>query len=100
GGEGFGGDVALCHGDLGNLELVVQAGERLGDPRWRLQSDRLAALILESIDREGWRCGVLLGVESPGLMTGLAGIGYGLLRLAEPTCVPSVLVLEPPRLQM
>jgi Lanthionine synthetase C-like protein len=37
-----------------------------------------------------------LGVESPGLMTGLAGIGYGLLRLAEPTRVPSVLVLTPP----
>jgi len=29
-------------------------------------------------------------------MIGLAGIGYGLLRLAEPTRVPSVLVLEPP----
>jgi len=34
-----------------------------------------------------------------GLMTGLAGIGYGLLRLANPDRVPSVLVLEPPRLE-
>jgi lantibiotic modifying enzyme len=33
----------------------------------------------------------------PGMMTGLAGIGYGLLRLAEPERVPSVPVLEPPR---
>ena len=62
------------------------------------EADRRAALILEEIDREGWLCGVPLGVESPGLMTGLAGIGYGLLRLAEPTRVPSVLVLEPPML--
>jgi hypothetical protein len=31
------------------------------------------------------------------LMSGLAGIGYGLLRLAEPTQIPSVLVLEPPK---
>jgi lantibiotic modifying enzyme len=30
-------------------------------------------------------------------MTGLAGIGYGLLRLADPQSVPSVLTLEPPR---
>jgi hypothetical protein len=37
-----------------------------------------------------------LAVETPGLMTGLAGIGYGLLRLAVPTRVPSVLVLEGP----
>jgi hypothetical protein len=35
-------------------------------------------------------------VESPGLMTGLAGIGYALLRLAEPHRVPSVLGLAPP----
>jgi lantibiotic modifying enzyme len=29
-------------------------------------------------------------------MTGLAGIGYELLRLAEPDKVPSVLTLAPP----
>jgi type 2 lantibiotic biosynthesis protein LanM len=98
--EGFGRNLSLCHGDLGNLEFVVQAGERLDDPRWRLRADRLAAQILESIDHEGWRCGVPLGVESPGLMTGLAGIGHGLLRLAEPARVPSVLVFESPVLRV
>ncbi|HLX06850.1 MAG TPA: hypothetical protein VKY89_03195 [Thermoanaerobaculia bacterium] len=30
-------------------------------------------------------------------MDGLAGIGYGLLRLAAPELVPSVLLLEAPR---
>jgi lantibiotic modifying enzyme len=94
--EGFGQNHSLCHGDLGNLDFVMQAAEGLGDPRWRPQANRRAALILEGIDREGWLCGVPLRVESPGLMTGLAGIGFGLLRLAEPTRVPSVLVLEPP----
>jgi len=29
-------------------------------------------------------------------MNGLAGIGYGLLRLVHPDRVPSVLVLDPP----
>ena len=58
--------------------------------------NRIAAIILESIDQDGWLCGNPLGVESPGLMTGLAGIGYELLRLAEPTVVPSVLALAPP----
>ncbi|GER91730.1 hypothetical protein KDW_58920 [Dictyobacter vulcani] len=37
-----------------------------------------------------------LSIETPGLMTGLAGIGYELLRLAEPERVPSVLVAAPP----
>jgi type 2 lantibiotic biosynthesis protein LanM len=94
--QGFGDNHSLCHGDLGNLELLVQAGETLAGPPWRAEVDRLAALILESISRDGWRCGNPLRVESPGLMTGLAGIGYGLLRLAEPARVPSVLLLEPP----
>jgi lantibiotic modifying enzyme len=36
-------------------------------------------------------------VETPDLMVGLAGIGYELLRLAEPSVVPALLTLEPPR---
>jgi len=96
--EGFGSNHSLCHGDLGNLELLLQASEILGDPQLRSQTNRLAGAILDSISKYGWLCGNPLGVESPGLMTGLAGIGYGLLRLAEPKRVPSVLVLEPPKL--
>ena len=76
----------------------LQASQTLDDPQWKTQVDRLAAIILESIDQHGWLCGVPLGVETPSLMTGLAGIGYGLLRLAEPTRLPSILVLAPPTL--
>jgi lantibiotic modifying enzyme len=83
----------------GNLDFVVQAAEKFGDPRWRALANGRAARILESIEREGWLCAVPLGVESPGLIAGLAGIGYGLIRLAEPTRVPTVLVLEPPPLR-
>src|SRR3954453_8737605 len=91
---GFGWNHSLCHGDLGNLEFLVQAGERLGEARGGSRADRLAAMTVESIDREGWLCGVPAAAESPGLMTGLAGIGYGLLRLAEPARVPSLLILK------
>jgi type 2 lantibiotic biosynthesis protein LanM len=95
--RGFGYNHCLCHGDLGNIELLLQAGVKLEEPRWRAEAARVAAIVLESIDRNGWLCGNPLGVESPGLMTGLAGIGYALLRLAEPKRVPSVLALSPPR---
>lgn len=96
--HGFGSNHSLCHGDLGNLEFLLQASQILDDPQWKSYVERLAAIILESIERHGWLCGVPLGVETPGLMTGLAGIGYQLLRLAEPERVPSVLALEPPKL--
>ena len=49
------------------------------------------------MEEHGWRCGVPLDVETPGMMDGLAGIGYELLRLAEPSQIPSVLILEEPR---
>jgi lantibiotic modifying enzyme len=55
-----------------------------------------AARALSSIEQQGYVPGTPLGVQTPGLMTGLAGIGYQLLRLAEPESVPAVLLLAPP----
>ena len=94
--EGFGGNHCLCHGDLGNLEAVYLAGERLGEPRWLDAARRQAARLIHQGSERGWLCGLPRGTETPGLMMGLAGIGYGLLRLAAPERVPSVLLLAPP----
>jgi lantibiotic modifying enzyme len=93
---GFGYNHCLCHGDLGNLEFLMQAGSAMAESAWGEKARGLAAGILKTITREGWLCGNPLALESPGLMTGLAGIGYGLLRCAEPAGVPSVLALAPP----
>jgi type 2 lantibiotic biosynthesis protein LanM len=94
--EGFGGSHCLCHGDLGNVEALLVAGEVLQEPRWRrLALERAAGILQEA--REGcWRCGLPRNTETPGLMMGLAGIGHGLLRLAAPERVPSVLTLALP----
>jgi lantibiotic modifying enzyme len=43
-----------------------------------------------------WLTGIPYAIETPGLLTGLSGIGYALLRLAEPEKVPSVLLPAPP----
>jgi type 2 lantibiotic biosynthesis protein LanM len=94
--EGFGGSHCLCHGDLGNLDLLLVAARELGDRSLEEKAGRLAAGILASIEDQGPRCGGRAGEEIPGLMTGLAGIGYGLLRAADPEHVPSVLLLEMP----
>jgi type 2 lantibiotic biosynthesis protein LanM len=91
--KGFGTNHSLCHGDLGNLDLLLQAAA-VFDAGWNEEATRVIDTVVESISREGWLCGVPLGVETPGLMTGLAGIGYGLLRAAFPDRVPSVLMLE------
>lgn len=94
--QGFGINHSLCHGDLGNLELLLSAEQILGEPRYRELAQTYTAMLLKSVEREGWLTGIPLGVESPGLMTGIAGIGYQFLRLAAPQQVPIVLTLDSP----
>ncbi len=93
---GFGLNHSLCHGDLGNLETLLVATQKLADSSYAEHLNYFTALILDSIEQDGWLTGIPLGIEAPGLMTGLAGIGYELLRLAEPQQVPSVLLAAPP----
>jgi class II lanthipeptide synthase len=50
--------------------------------------------MLVGIAEYGWSCGLPLSSQTPGLMVGLAGLGYGLLRAADPGHVPSVLTLQ------
>ena len=94
---GFAMNHSLCHGALGNIELLLTAAELLGRPGDHDALARATALTVASIEANGPVTGVPLGVETPGFMTGLAGIGYQLLRLAEPGKVPSALLLAPPR---
>ncbi len=94
--HGFGSNHSLCHGDLGNLELFLEAHLASGGESLAQSLSHLTSQIFLSIQENGCISGVPLGVETPGLMNGLAGIGYGLLRLVEPRYVPSVLLLDPP----
>jgi type 2 lantibiotic biosynthesis protein LanM len=92
--EGFGFDHCLCHGDMGNIDILLVASEVLKDPRFRQAASQRAAATLAQARQHGFRCGLALEHESPSLMLGLAGIGFGLLRLWSPERVPSVLCLD------
>lgn len=94
--QSFGFNHCLCHGDLGNLDFLLEANQIAPSPELSEQIERLAAAILHSGQTGGWLCSAPRQLEIPGLMTGLAGIGYGLLRLAQPARVPCVLALAPP----
>jgi class II lanthipeptide synthase len=94
--RGFGWNHSLGHGDFGSLEFLTRGAILLGDEGLIAEGGRMAATILDDIEQHRWRCGTPLGVETPGLLSGLAGIGYGLLRAAMPDDVPSVLALQPP----
>lgn len=91
---GFGATHCLCHGDLGNLDMMLLASMQWQDEALRKEVMQRAQTILESIEKHGPLCGIPLAVETPSFMNGLSGMGYQLLRLANPQKVPSILILE------
>ncbi|WP_428933800.1 type 2 lanthipeptide synthetase LanM [Streptomyces sp. ACT015] len=91
-----GPDLSLGRGTLGALEALTVLADR-GVPRAAGSLDRLTGRVLALVEAQGHRCATPDHVPSPGLLTGLSGIGYGLLRLACPSTVPSVLLLGHPR---
>jgi type 2 lantibiotic biosynthesis protein LanM len=93
--EGLGLNHSLCHGDLGNLDFLHRAALASGDEPLQQRALRLAGGVLDNLRREGPLCSLPRGSDPPSLMLGLAGIGYGLARLAAPDHIPSVLALDP-----
>lgn len=90
------GNDSICHGDLGLVETLLGGGAALGEPEVALTGRRCARAVAERVLAGGPRPGVPVGVTTPGLLMGLAGIGYGLLRAALPDGIPNVLLLDAP----
>ncbi|KRD79816.1 type 2 lanthipeptide synthetase LanM [Lysobacter sp. Root983] len=88
---GLSGSHCLCHGQLGQLDFMLQLALHRGDRDLLRRCRSYGGRILQQ-GRQRWRCGVNQpGQEPLGLMIGLSGIAYGLLRLADPRRTPSVL---------
>jgi lantibiotic modifying enzyme len=90
-------DFTLCHGLAGITDVLYHGLYELGD-EWTDDTE-VPFLVAEtgkdlySKNNLPWPCGSL-GVDFPGLLRGLAGIGYFYLRLYDPK-IQSVLMLEP-----
>ena len=87
-------DTSLCHGELGTVEPLLWLADR-EHPAAEAVRRRRAGLVLAAVQQYGPHCGTPRAVPSPGLLTGLAGIGYGMLRLGFHGQIPSVLLQEP-----
>ncbi|NQZ08876.1 MAG: hypothetical protein HRT35_17100, partial [Algicola sp.] len=88
-------DHGLCHGHFGNQEFVQQL---MLSGQIELSESRFNANIndyLSGMNDNGLLAG-REGIEQLGLMDGLAGIGYQLLKFALPHQLPSILMLQAP----
>ncbi|MGW8986735.1 type 2 lanthipeptide synthetase LanM family protein [Streptomyces parvus] len=90
-------DDSLCHGESGLLELLGHSALPALLPGVRAAWVRRAGTLVAAADRAGPLCGTPGHVPHPGLLTGLSGIGHGLLRAGFPDRIGSALLLDPSR---
>lgn len=87
----------LCCGNMGRIEVVLYSGIKLHRPDLLKVAGVKAAQVITKMEETG-HFGVLhdpgVNVFHMGFFQGLSGIGYGLLRLAYPEALPSVLAFE------
>jgi lantibiotic modifying enzyme len=86
--------LCLCHGALGRLEFLSFADQRLWRDDQREQLEAWRRSLLGEIIRGRWVADVAHSLENPGLMLGLAGTGYSLLRQVPGSRIASALMLE------
>ncbi|MFB8024182.1 MULTISPECIES: type 2 lanthipeptide synthetase LanM family protein [unclassified Streptomyces] len=84
------GNDSLCHGELGVLELLGHAGLPRLRPHWL----RRTGTLLAAADRAQTHCGTPGHTPHPGLLTGLSGIGHGLLRAGFPDRIGPALLMR------
>jgi type 2 lantibiotic biosynthesis protein LanM len=91
---GLGWNHTLCHGDAGCWELMERAvAAGLAPPG--VDRDVIDAHLVGTIEEHGAISGMAREAFVPGLLPGLGGIAYQLLRLHPESAVPSVLVPDP-----
>jgi type 2 lantibiotic biosynthesis protein LanM len=85
----------MCCGNLGNVELLAEAGHVLGEESLTKQASGRIHGIVAAAGKAGvygWNAGT--DDENLGLFRGLAGVGYSVLRRVAPEVVPNVLIWE------
>jgi lantibiotic biosynthesis protein len=95
-GAPFEANGSQCHGLGGLIDLVIEAWRVDEDPTLIILSRSLTAFMRNDAGlKQQWRCGVPGGGQTPGLMLGLAGIGWAHLRAWNPEAIPSAWAPRP-----
>jgi type 2 lantibiotic biosynthesis protein LanM len=88
---GIGWNHCVCHGDFGAWELLERA-IALGEGPKDLTVAHLGELLLTSLEDHGPSCGMTRHSFAPGLLPGLGGIAYQLLRMHPDNELPSIMI--------
>lgn len=88
---GMGWNHCACHGDLGAWELLAHA-IAAGEAPKELSTSYLLDIILTSLEQHGPSCGMGRNAFAPGLLPGVGGVAYQLLRAHPEHDLPSILI--------
>jgi type 2 lantibiotic biosynthesis protein LanM len=87
---GMGCDHCACHGDVGAWELLDCASAAGLAPK-ELSGFNLLDVLLTSLEQDGPSCGIGRDAFTPGLLPGVGGVAYQLLRAHPESDLPSIL---------
>lgn len=93
--NGLGQNHSICHGDMGVLELFLLAKSENQMLRYGLQSEAAYNQIIEDIKSNGIKIGSNQRIDL-GLMTGISGVIFQILRMNYSNNVPSLLLFDNP----
>jgi len=87
-------DFTYCHGQAGNIELMLENALQFNRKDFRDLAENAARHGMTAyLDQDiPWPCGVANAGQTPGFMTGIAGIGYMYLRLYNAVQHPGILL--------
>ena len=85
----------MCHGLTGNITILNSLKEVFPDRSQEIEkyTDKTMTELLEKVQKDGFNYQYKSNLESKGLMLGLSGIGYSILRLYN-SKLPDVLSLK------
>lgn len=92
-GRDLGASDHLCCGNFGRISLLADAGHLTGDASALAAAHELAGRVVARAREAGMYAMSTDATFTPGLLQGTCGVGYELLRLAQPRRLSPVLLL-------
>ena len=89
--KSFGNNPSLCHGDLGNLEIIYLASKVLNNKTLEKKSEAGFKWIIENVIKNRWKGSSYRGTDNFGLMIGISGFGYSIMKFNNFDEIPSIL---------
>lgn len=89
-----GANNCLCHGNMGNTEIMIEYCKVISDKKMQERSELLRKNLIEKISQdENLGIKPFYGFQSLGFMNGLAGIGYSIMRELDKV-LPCVMAVD------